>query len=108
MITDGSNNNAQALLKGAYGQIMNIKLPITNNTSSSRRFKVFIGSIGGYSFPFVYMNNDFAMYSYIDKFKYVDVIQTGNIGANSTATVSFTTVIPAVSSTPYVIGVRPN
>jgi hypothetical protein len=105
-ITDDSGSTSGPL-NGAYGQIFVVNLPITNNTSASRAFRVFIGSNGGQSFPFVYMNGDLAVYGSTDPYYGRDVIQTGLIGANSTATVSFSTVVPASSSTPYVIGVYP-
>lgn len=106
-ITDPSRSYATEYLAGGYGQMFSISLPIKNNTSATRSFKVFIGSLGRFAFPFVYMENDIAKYEYISGFSYVDIIQTDTIAPGATTTPKFTLVIPAVSSTPYVIGVRP-
>ncbi|MGI5921633.1 MAG: hypothetical protein ACOX6I_07840 [Syntrophomonadaceae bacterium] len=105
-IKDGSNNK-ESLLEGNYGQVMTINLPIKNSYRSNQNFAVFIGSIGGYSFPLVELNKTSCIYVPVKPFSAYDMIQTGKINRGSTVTVSFTLVIPALSSTPLIIGVHP-
>ena len=94
-------------LGGGYGQIFNISVPIKNTTSSARKFRIFIGSNGGNSYPFVLYGNSIASYTAsAPHHQYVDVIETDYIASNATTTVTFQTVITALASAPYVIGAR--
>lgn len=105
-ITDPETKVATPLA-GAYGEVLKVKVPIQNTTGSARKFRIYIGSIGGASFPFVYYNGAFAQYpNRVEPETYVDVIETDTIANGSTTTIEFTTVVTAVASTPYVIGVR--
>jgi len=51
-ITDPSGSTSGPL-QGAFGQQLNITIPIKNVTGSARKFRIFIGSIGEGSYPFV-------------------------------------------------------
>jgi hypothetical protein len=105
-ISDFSSHQA-SLLEGNYGLIMTVKIPVTNNYQDKQNFGIFIGSIGGNSYPFVRMEeNSFISYP-VKPFKAYDMIQTGEMDLGSTETVSFTLVIPALSSAPLIIGVHP-
>lgn len=84
-----------------------VKLPIKNNFTTSKNFKIFLGSIGGPSFPFAYMGNNIASYGRTEAGSYIDIIETGNIGSGATENIQFTCVIPASSAAPYIIGVYP-
>ena len=98
---------ASGLLEGAYGQQLDITLPIKNLTGSARKFRIFIGSRGGSSFPFVFHAGGIAKYlTGIPAYQYVDVIESGYIANGSTTSIQFSTVVTALASTPYVIGVR--
>ena len=104
-ITDPSGETS-GRLAGAYGQQFYVNLPIHNSSSSAQTYRIFIGSNGGDSFPFVYLNGSIAKNtSGVTHHTYVDVIEE-TVPANQTKTVSFSTVISASASTPYVIGVR--
>ena len=105
-ITDPSGATS-GRLAGAYGQQFYVNLPIHNSSSSAQTYRIFIGSTGGGSFPFVYLNGSIAKLTgnAIDAFKYIDVIEE-TVPANQTKTVSFSTVVAAMASTPYVIGAR--
>jgi hypothetical protein len=94
-------------LPGAYGEVYNVTIPIKNTTGAPCKFCVYIGSNGGYSSPIVKFENSYATYPLysVASFKYVDVIRTKELINLETETVSFTTVIPAVTASPYVIGV---
>ena len=107
-ITDESRQ-ASGILEGAFGQQLIVHLPIKNTTGTARNFRIFIGTLAnpGFSFPFASIGGSSTVCtSYTNQGLYRDVIDTGSIANNATTTVSFTTAIPAVSSTPYVIGVR--
>lgn len=104
-VTDGSGATSGPL-DGAYGEQIQVSIPIKNTTGTARSFRIYIGSNGGYSFPLVNLSGTTAKYQWIPAFKYVDVIDSGVIANGSTVTVTFFTVVPAISSTPYVIGVR--
>ena len=105
-ITDPSGETS-GRLAGAYGQQFYVNLPIHNSSSSAKTYRIFIGSTGGGSFPFVYLNGSIAKLTgnAIDAFKYIDVIEE-TVPANQTKTISFSTVVAAMASTPYVIGAR--
>ena len=105
-ISDESGQ-ASGLLEGGFGQIFVVRLPIKNNFSTSKTFKIFLGSIGGSSFPFAYLGNDLAKYGQTDALKYIDIVNLGSIGAGETLTEPFSIVIPASSATPYIIGAYP-
>lgn len=94
------------LLRGAYGQQLNITLPIKNVTGTARKFRVFIGSHGGNSFPFVNYAGGIAKYtSAAAYYSYRDVIETDSIANGATTSVQFSTVVTALASAPYFIGV---
>lgn len=102
----GSNNDG--LLAGSYGQLITINLPIRNNYRRDQNFGIFIGSIGGNCYPFVKLKEKTSFVSLpVKPFVAYDMIQTGEIGFHATKTVSFSLVIPALSSTPLIIGVHP-
>lgn len=106
VITDGSGQ-ASGVLEGAYGQQYNITIPIKNTTGSACKFRIYIGSRGGYAFPFVNFAGGIAKYtSAISSMQYVDVIETDTIASGSTASINFSTVVTAMAATPYFIGVR--
>ncbi|UUZ83507.1 hypothetical protein LJK88_06510 [Paenibacillus sp. P26] len=102
-----SQGNMSGPLDGNFGIQMDIHLPIKNNLGYDSDFRVFIGSIGGYAFPFANMNGISAQYFWVPPFQYVDVIDTGTIKAGGSYTASFFAVVPAVSSAPWVIGAAP-
>lgn len=107
-IIDGCNDeNTSGRLEGAYGQQFNITIPIKNTTGSARKFKIYIGSRGDHSFPFVNFAGGIAKYlTPSEAMTYVDVIETDTIANGSTVNVNFSTVVTALASTPYFIGVR--
>jgi hypothetical protein len=105
-IKDGSNNN-EGLLAGNYGQIMTINIAIKNAYKADQNFGIFIGSIGGYSYPFVRLEETSLVSFPVKPFRTYDMIQSGKIDLGSIKTVSFDLVIPALSSTPLIIGVHP-
>ncbi|HEX3012573.1 MAG TPA: hypothetical protein VHQ70_11210 [Syntrophomonadaceae bacterium] len=105
-IKDGSNNT-ESLIAGNYGQIMTINIPIKNNYRADQNFGIFIGSIGGYSYPFVQLKETSFVSSPVKPFTSRNMIQSGKIDFGSAKTVSFNLVIPALSSTPLIIGVHP-
>jgi hypothetical protein len=91
-------------LTGSYGQLLTINLPIHNSGTVDKNYYIFIGSNGGTSFPLIKLNETYARYDWIKSGNFVDIINTGIIPADTTRIVEFTLVIPALSSTPYVIG----
>lgn len=101
------SKNKETILSGNYGQVMTINIPITNHYRRDQNFGIFIGSIGGYSYPFVKLNETSCVNTPVKPFSARDMIQSGKIDLGSTKTVSFTLVIPALSSTPLIIGVHP-
>lgn len=105
-LTDDSGQTTGDL-DGSYGQQLVIILPIHNGTSSARSFRIFIGSTGGLSYPLVNLNGSSASYASTNPYYYRDVIDTGTIAIGDTTTVTFFLVVPAIASTPYVIGARP-
>lgn len=105
-IYDYATNNT-SMLAGNYGEIMTINIPIKNNYKYNQNFGIYIGSIGGYSFPFVKLTENSFVSSPVKPFSAYDMIQTGKMAFGSSETVSFTVVIPALSSTPLIIGVHP-
>lgn len=105
-ITDGSGQ-ASGLLEGAYGQQFYITIPIKNTTNTARKFRIYIGSRGGYAFPFVNFAGSIAKYtSRIASMNYVDIIETDTIASGNTVNISFSTVITAMASAPYFVGIR--
>ena len=104
-ITDPSNKTTGPL-QGGFGQQYYITIPIKNTTGITRKFRIVIGSRGGQHYPFVNFAGGIAYSGPYDYTKYVDVIETDMIADGSTTTISFSTVIPAMSNTPYYIGVR--
>lgn len=105
-ITDPSGSTT-GYLQGAFGQQFQITIPIKNTTGVARKFRIIIGSRGGKAFPFVNYNGGFAKYDpAIDKMTYVDVIETDTIPNNGMTTITFSTLVTAMSSSPYFIGVR--
>lgn len=94
-------------LAGAYGQQFSITIPIKNTTGTARKFRIFIGSRGGNSFPFVSFGSGIASYTTAAAaFTYRDVIETDSIANGASASVKFSTVVTALASTPYLIGAR--
>lgn len=105
-ITDPSVSTT-GYLQGAFGQQFQITIPIKNTTGVARKFRIMIGSRGGIVFPFVNYNGGFAKYNTpISKMEYVDVIETDTIPNNGTTTITFSTLVTAMSNAPYFIGVR--
>lgn len=105
-ITDYGNSK-ETLLEGSYGVLMTVSLPIINSYKDMQNFGIFIGSSGGYSFPFVRLRENSFISSPVEPFRGYDMIQTGKMAEGSIQLVSFTLVIPSLSSTPLVIGVHP-
>ncbi|MFC4775815.1 hypothetical protein ACFO9Q_03355 [Paenibacillus sp. GCM10023252] len=92
---------------GSYGQQMAVTLKVKNTYSTAKNFKIYMGKTGpGFSFPLINMAGVSLSYKWKAGNTYVDMIDTGSVPANSEVTVSFFLVIPAVSSTPFVIGAR--
>ena len=87
---------------------MNITIPIKNVTGSAREFRIFIGSIGGDSYPFVNYAGGIVKYTEAAEYdNYRDVIETDSIANNATTSVQFSTVITSLAAAPYIIGVHP-
>ncbi len=107
LIDYGSTHDKESLLEGNYGQMMKIVLPIKNRYKNNQNFAIFIGSTGGYAFPFVRLQENSFVSFPVKPWMAYDMIETGEMPLGSTETVSFTLVIPALSSTPLVIGVHP-
>jgi hypothetical protein len=108
LIDYGTNPSNESLLEGNYGQVMKIILPIKNRYKDNQNFGIFIGSTGGNAYPLVRLEGKNSFVSFpVKPWSAYDMIQTGEMPLNSSKTVSFTMVIPALSSTPYVIGVHP-
>jgi len=105
-ITD-LNTGKELPLEGNYGEIMTITLPVRNEYRNFQNYGIFIGSIGGYSFPFVNMGGTSYVNRFVPPFKAYDMIQTGHMPLGTTQTITFDLVIPSWSSTPLVIGVHP-
>jgi hypothetical protein len=105
-ISDASSRR-EGLLEGNYGLVTTIIMPITNLYRDNQNFGIFIGSIGGNSYPFVRLQANSFVSSPIKPFTAYNMIQTGKMDLGTTETVSFTLVIPALSSTPLMIGVHP-
>ncbi len=104
-ITDPSGSTS-GKLQGAYGQQFSVTVPIKNSSSTSKTYRIFIGSIGGGSYPFVnYAGTTVKYTSKVTAFKFVDVLEQV-VPANTTTNVTFSMVITAMASTPYVVGVR--
>jgi hypothetical protein len=87
--------------------MMKIIIPIKNLYKNNQNFGIFIGSTGGNSYPFVRLQENSFVSSPVKPFHVYDMIQTGKMALGSMETASFTLVIPALSSTPLVIGVHP-
>ena len=98
-------------LAGSYGCQININLKIHNTDPIARNFRIYLASRGGLCFPcFHYNNGRFRFgargtWGHIPAFQAIDIIEV-NINRNVTMTVPFQIVVPAVASTPYVIGAR--
>ncbi len=101
------SNQMESLLEGNYGEVMTIILPIKNFYKDQQNFGIFIGSTGGYSFPFVRLQENSFVASPVKPFTAYNMIQTGKMAFGSSEKVSFTLVIPALSSTPLIIGIHP-
>lgn len=102
------NGQTKNVLEGSYGEIMTIVIPVTNRYKDNQNFGIFIGSTGGNSYPFVRLNNQNSFISVpVKPFTAYDMVQTGEIKLGSKKTITFTLVIPALSSTPLLIGVHP-
>lgn len=94
-------------LEGGVGQQFFVTIPVKNTTGSARKFRIFIGSNGGYSYPFVNFLGETAKYTNgAEDHNYFDVIETDMIANGATATIQFSTVVTALASTPYFVGVR--
>ena len=107
-ITDESGQRT-GYLAGNYGQQLDMTMKVKNTFSTTKNFRIFMGTnVGGASFfPLVNMAGVTQRYDWISGGSYVDMIDTGPIAPGATVPVSFFTVVPAVSSTPFVIGARP-
>lgn len=104
-ITDPSGSTS-GKLQGAYGQQLNITIPIKNTFSTTKTFRVMIGSLGGMCCPFAYYNGDTAYYNTLTPTgKYIDVLEI-SIATNTTFSVNFTMVVPACTDTSYLVGAR--
>lgn len=107
-ITDPSGETT-GRLDGAFGQQFSFTLPVRNDTSYSQRFRIFFGSNGGPSFPFV---NFQGQTSYYDGFPecihhmYVDLLETEELSPGETESVNFFTVVTAGGNSPFVVGAR--
>ncbi|TVX88177.1 hypothetical protein [Paenibacillus agilis] len=103
----GQNQNVTGLLDGGYGQQMSVTMKIQNTTSTARKFRIFMGrTTGFYAFPFVNMAGTSVYHNWVGGGSYVDMIETANLAPGATETVSFFLVIPAISTTPFVVGAR--
>lgn len=105
----GASGSPSGKLEGCYGQQLIVTLPIKNTTDKARKFRIFVGTqaTGKYStlYPFVSIGgNSVAPGTTIAPGLFRDVIETDLIGVGATLNTSFTTAVPAVSSTPYIIG----
>ncbi len=109
MVTDYAPTNrvnTSGRFQGAYGQQLNIHLPIKNTFSTTKTFRIMIGTLANEGCPFAYFKGDSAYYNGLYPTNhYVDVIEV-SIAGNQTTTVNFTTVIPSSTSTSYLVGAR--
>lgn len=109
-IADYSGSASGGVL-GNYGQQINVTLPITNNSSSSHKYGIFIGSTGGSLFPCLYYNGIGYRYSPANAWGNIpgwyglDILEV-QVGSYATVSESFQVVVPAVSSSPLAIGAR--
>lgn len=102
-------------LAGSFGVKIKVKLTVQNKAEAGN-CSVVIGSIGQYSYPIVFYNNEFGFPTQnenyqgrVDPNKAVKVIDLGWMEKNSTPVkVEFITAVPALSSAPYIIGVYNN
>lgn len=104
-----SGNQGSGILEGGFGMQFNITIPVYNATGISQKFRIFMGSRGGHFIPFVNFNGDIATSQTITDgsgMKYMDVIETDILAPNQVRNYTFSTVIPALSDTPYMVGVR--
>ena len=96
---------------GNYGAQMNISLPIYNSSSSTRTFRIYVGSTGGGFFPAFYYKGTGYRYSppgkwgNIEHHDALDILEV-QVGANTTVTETFQVVVPAVSNAPLCVGAR--
>lgn len=108
---NADGNLPSGRLPGAYGQQFNVTVPVRNNATTLKTFRIYIGSLGGASCPFIYFNNETFSHGVIDgdpdepKFLFRDMLQVA-IPAGTTQNINFTTVIPASTSAPYAICAR--
>jgi hypothetical protein len=107
-ITDESGQRSGYLI-GSYAQQLSMTFKVKNNFTTTKNFRIFMGTNVGnaYFFPLVNMAGVTQKYDWCDGGMYQDMIDTGSISPGQTVTVSFFTVVPAISSTPFVIGARP-
>ena len=104
-ITDPSGSTS-GRLEGAFGQQLSITVPIKNTGSTSKTYGIFIGSIGGGWYLYVnYVGSSVKYTDRVSDNKYIDVLEQA-VSGNTTTSVTFSTVVPAMASTPYVVGVR--
>jgi hypothetical protein len=104
-ITDPSGS-CSGRLEGCYGQQLNVTATIRNATATARKFRIFLGSIGGNSVPFCYFGNITKATTGRGANTYTEIIETANIAVNATEVITFTTVVPATAAAPYVIGAK--
>ncbi|EFM08925.1 hypothetical protein PaecuDRAFT_4390 [Paenibacillus curdlanolyticus YK9] len=104
-----TGNNSTGLLEGGFGQQYAVSMKIKNTFTVSKNFLIMIGKTaasGGSGFPFVNMAGVSQSYAWVGPGYYCDMIDTGPVAAGATITVNFFMVVPAVSSTPVIIGAR--
>ncbi|WP_146240953.1 hypothetical protein [Paenibacillus sambharensis] len=103
-----TNKNVTGLLDGGYGQQHAVTMRIKNSFSTARSFNIYMGREAGFhTFPFVNMAGVSLAHNWVPGGTYVDMISTGVINPGQTAEVFFFVVVPAMSTTPLVIGARP-
>ena len=98
--------NINGLLEGGYGQIFSISIAIRNDTGKPASFAIYLGSNGGNAFPLIYYRGDIIGYKWLKPFRYLDVIRTEMLPVSGVKQINFKLVIPAMTSAPYVIGIR--
>ncbi|MCL2547740.1 MAG: hypothetical protein FWE76_01080 [Symbiobacteriaceae bacterium] len=101
---DGKCKNA-----GNFGALMLVGIALTNRTGTEGSFRISLGSHAGWSFPLVKSSSGSIVgynESWIDSFHHVDVIDIGKIANDKTEFIDFFTVVPAMASAVYAVGIR--
>lgn len=119
--SEGSFNDADMStiagkrLIGCYGQIMNFKMQVGNNSGVAKKLRIGMASRGGVGYYLAGFTSDatftnahtiYTKPTPSTPHEYVDIIETDTINPGYSQTINFFTVITGGSTAPYALSVR--